>query len=880
MGTYINITQEDFEEWLKEFGNFTQVKHNGTELVYSLKMVKTVRILVFSSIDNGNSRAKGKDAIRTIIQSYFDNKWKVVYRAGRTNRTTNWRINLGKKIAECISKLLLDENIFCSECGGAFIQRTGKHGDFWSCINWPFNKCNSKPNFDDGTNSHVSLKETVKPVLQNKEKNKEVQNATVSTDVCPTNKKQQFVSNSIRRQSRNGKTETSNEFGTRSRAGSFFNFEPSTDKKGNRRNQKHKNSTSGGCVKEKKLKYSLNDQQKEVVNHIDGPCMVSAAPGSGKTFCIVERIYRMIKNGIAPENIFATTFTKKAATEMNNRLLSKGVDIKKVTIRTLHAFCYRIIRYSKLFEGYEVQKGEEYSYILKDITGYKDMQWKGCDLTKVENFIAFCKNYLLRPENATNLPGFIDVYHGDERYVEAYFKAEEEKNLKKLLTFDDMLIEGVYILNDNKFIRDEIQGRYQYVIVDEYQDTNHAQNELIKIVSHPENNIMVVGDADQTLYEFRGAKPEFMLNFPEIYDARIIDMGVNYRSSPAIIDNASNLITHNEKRFSKEICANRQDKALIHVENLQDQDEEADYIADEIERLTKTKSEGIDFKDIFVLYRVNAQSRAIEEVFSQREIPHVVLGGTSFYKRKEVQDLLSYLKVINNPYDIKAGRRSLNRPLRFVKKSIIEEIADSVNKKKSFLDCLYEIGVERYHNQGCKQYFYLIQKLKEEWKMWKKNEPNISVGKLITSLVNKTGFIDFLQATEGKDTAENSRTANVGELIRSAERYTEIDKFLKFVTQQINLKKKKKVDINAVTCMTGHKSKGLESEVVFLTGANEGIIPHSNSEKPYEEERRLFYVMMTRAKNKLFVTYLDQMGLKNTLSLEPSRFLKEANLFS
>jgi DNA helicase-2/ATP-dependent DNA helicase PcrA len=634
-------------------------------------------------------------------------------------------------------------------------------------------------------------------------------------------------------------------------------------------------------MKVRRPKLDYNKAQKQAIAWKDGPVDVSAGPGSGKTRVIVARIGELIKNHVDPRSILATTFTKKAADEMNDRLHVDGVNTDSMSVQTMHSFCYRILR-EEGYDDWDVDDSNKYNLILKRVIGFQSMRWTNADLSLIESFISLAKNGLIRPEQSDSWSVFQQApYLGDNRYVQAYFEAEEIRRHRKILTFDDMLIDGVETLEGNSRILNRLQDKYQYVIVDEFQDSNLAQVKLMELVAHPQWNLMVVGDVDQAIYEWRGAIPKFMIDFPTKHNAKVISMGTNYRCAPNIMDAAANCIAHNKHRDTKDLTANKEAPGQITIKSAEDLDEEANIVADEIQQL---KNDGVPTGSMFVLYRINAQSRAIEEVFSNRKIPHVVLGSVSFYQRKEIQDLLSYLKLIIDPNDDDAGSRAINRPFRFISRAEVDNMRRIAGSKPtSFIEAAMEVANSnpRISNK-IYDFVQIIQSLSSKYE--RRDEPGIpdhekwTVGNFISEILEQTRYLDYLANNEGSDTAENSREANVGEFVRSADRYKNISEFLQFVKEQIEERKRRKKKItNAVTCMTIHRAKGLEASAVFVIGANEGIIPHIKSTEPHEEERRLFYVGMTRAMDHLHITYVRRLGV-NAIALDPSRFIKEAKL--
>jgi len=629
----------------------------------------------------------------------------------------------------------------------------------------------------------------------------------------------------------------------------------------------------------------FNEQQLEALNWDEGPLLVTAGPGSGKTRIIVARVARLVHDGVDPRSILATTFTAKAAAEMNTRLQSYDIDTNTMAIQTMHSFCNRLLQ-RETYKNWRLDEDNKFNIMIKQATGFRGMKWTHVDLSLVENFISLAKNGLVRPDQALEWPMLNeDPFFGDTRYVRAYFEVEELRQQRRLYTFDDMLIDAVELLRDSPSVRARVQDKYKWVIVDEFQDSNLAQVRLVEFVADPDWNLMAVGDVDQAIYEWRGAVPHFMVNFTETFPAmpepRVVSMGRNYRSAPNIVDHAAQCIANNEHRITKELVANKKAPALIKAKQLMDMDEEANYIADEAKTLHE--GDGVPYGSMFILYRVNAQSRAIEEVFSKRKIPHVVLGSSSFYQRKEVQDILSYLRLLVDPKDLEAGERAINRPFRFIAKGIVNDIVQEADGNDDTFEEAADRIARQTGNARIDDFLAVVSEMREfnatkEITDDSKMESKYSVGSLISRLVKRTSFIEYLESNEGSDTAENSREANIGELIRSADRYTEVKDFLDFVNWQIAERKKKKRTKNSITCMTIHRAKGLEARAVFMIGVNENILPHVKAPEPKEEERRLYYVGMTRAMDFLFITAVEQLGMERRMILDPSRFIFESGI--
>ena len=623
----------------------------------------------------------------------------------------------------------------------------------------------------------------------------------------------------------------------------------------------------------------LSDAQRVVVGHTEGNLGVFAVSGAGKTRSIVNRVARMVCDGHDPDLILATTFTKKAAGEMNERLASLGCPVKGkasnegARIGTFHSVCLEIIRDESPWANYEVDAKNKMRSVLKqDILGFRGMNWQGVDLTEVESFISTCKNNLINSENAQ---------HPDHRFVEAYQRYEAEREERGLITFDDMLFLAVLYLKCNQDAFGRWAHRYEHVIVDEFQDSNKAQFELMTILATGAKSLVVVGDDDQAIYEFRGAIPQYMIDFQKVFGAEIIRMEINYRSRLPIVEAANKVIKNNEVRITKTAIANRQDDATVVFDLAFDCDAEASLVC---ERILELQQDGYKWGDFTILYRTNAQSRAFEEVFlnppnGREPIPHVVIGGIDFYSRKEVVDLLSYLKLAVDSGNDVAFRRAVNRPFRYIGKKTLEQIA-RLARSRSMLDATRqalntgELRLNRNQTGSLKKFVSIMDRIIADFKAGTK------LSSVLTMILQESGYENWILRDEGSDTSENSRLANIRELIRTADRFKTARSFLKHLRELTKEKKKRKQgNGNMVQLMSIHKSKGLEFPIVFLAGAAENILPHGLTEN-VEEERRLCYVAMTRAKEHLYISAPQVVLMGGQLrELEPSRFLAEAGLF-
>jgi len=613
---------------------------------------------------------------------------------------------------------------------------------------------------------------------------------------------------------------------------------------------------------------ALSPEQKRAVLWNDGAVMIDAGPGSGKTRVVVERIARMINDKTCkPEQILATTFTKKAAEEMNLRLEAKKIDTSRMSVQTTHSLCFKIMNEDKEFKSWSFDDKERYKIILKLILGYKEMNWVGNDQTLIEQFISMCRYKLVEPANCDQ---YLQGDYADSRFKMAYMMYDQRLREQKLYTFDDMLYHGVRVLQSNQQLLGKYQARYRYVIVDETQDNNYAQVKLCDLISAPEYNLMIVGDTDQAIYEWRGAIPDFMVSFAKEYNADVIQIVKNYRSCPEIVGAAAMCIEHNQNRTVKELTANRTTPASIKFTNAETTDEEAKEVAVEILAMMQ---DGIRPGNIAVMMRTNAQSRPLEEEFISKDIPFIVLGAASFYERKEIKRLLAYLRVIVDPKDSENGELAMKSPYRMTSMKLHEYVRDKTNRT-SFAIAL-EMAIDNGYAKGFTQ-----DKLVDFLEVITSHKPDSKPDDVIKDVVAKFDYIDWLKNEDGSDSLETNREQNIGELIRSAARFATCNEFIAYVDKQIRLRKQsqRKITDSKVIVATIHKLKGLEFASVFIVGAVGRVLPHAKGK--IEEERRLFYVAVTRAKDSLHIlSYKRSLdGQGNTIQFEPSQFIEESGI--
>ncbi|WII39678.1 ATP-dependent helicase [Paenibacillus thiaminolyticus] len=623
----------------------------------------------------------------------------------------------------------------------------------------------------------------------------------------------------------------------------------------------------------------MNPAQIEATTHVDGPCCVIAGAGSGKTRVLTHRIGYLIERGIPSESILACTFTKKAAGEMAERLEPLvGPEADLLNLGTIHSMCYRILReeWRHTGESYEILNDYWQKRFIKDIlapAGPKNpdgMNW-GYDVSAALGFIGGRKNELVTPEMFRKSINY--EIEDAARLARLYELYEARKEREGRIDFDDMLIRCYYLLAENPAILTKYQQRYKYILVDEFQDTNRAQWEIIRMLAEPENNLFVVGDDWQSIYGFRGARPEYIVHFEKWYpDAKIVVLDTNYRCNEQIISISNAVIQHNTDQYPKKVLAHRGAGQLPMMFNATDEEHEADLVIREMQALMQVgKKPG----EIAVLYRTNAQSRAYEDKLVRANIPYTIIGSAGFYSRKEVRDMISYLQVIHNPAVADdAIKRVLNVPSRFLGRALINDVESySIQYGLSFWEALQTApGLRPYQRKGISEFVDVIHYARRN---------GSTPAELIQLVREITEYDDWIRREDGEDDGENARIENLNELQSAASRYRELDEFLNFVEMMCSRSATTDDDPDRVQLMTIHRSKGLEFPAVFLVGLNNGLLPHKKSIEYADgvvipsscaEERRLCYVGMTRAKDLLYLSHMESYQGR---SMDPSIFLEE-----
>lgn len=604
----------------------------------------------------------------------------------------------------------------------------------------------------------------------------------------------------------------------------------------------------------------LNDKQKEaVLESIDVPLLIIAGAGSGKTKTLTYRIIYLIKElKISPFSIFAVTFTNKAANEIKDRINILLEDkINFPYMGTFHSVFLYILR----TEGYKygipkyfsIFDDEDQKKLVSDILKSQNLS-SNITPQSILSGISRAKNNFIKPNN----------YSPENFYEENVFKVYSvyEKRLQEnsAMDFDDILVKSFEIISQNEDLSSYLKSKLKYILVDEYQDTNRIQYELLRLISR--NNVFFVGDPDQNIYSWRGTDIRNILNFTTDYpEGKIIKLEQNYRSTKFILKASDSVISRNSLRYEKNLWTENDMGSLIKIYQAYDEEDEARYISQKIIDLD-------EYTDTAVLYRTNAQSRAIEESFLRHKIPYKVYGGMKFYQRKEIKDIIAYLRFVQNIEDTISLKRIINVPSRKIGKSTLEKIEKEALRNSLSLGSFIILN-ETGMNQNVKNFVMTIEDLKN-------NKDKMNVSDFLKYLIKKIKYIDYL-SLDGD--VGMSRIENVEEFVGVSSKYTSLEEFL----FDISLVQKEEIDTDLsgeyVTLMSLHSAKGLEFKNIFIAGMEENIFPHSRSfesMEELEEERRLCYVGMTRAKENLFLTFAQKRSLYGyPQNNPPSRFLSD-----
>lgn len=614
---------------------------------------------------------------------------------------------------------------------------------------------------------------------------------------------------------------------------------------------------------------SLNDRQKEAVVNTDGPMLILAGAGSGKTKVLTTKVaYLIEEKNIDPNNILAITFTNKAAKEMKERIFKlEGNSAFYIQISTFHSFGLKILKENCELLGYEknftILDSDDSLSIIKKIMKELNIDANKYNPKAIKNVISNNKNEIIDPEKYSL---YVNTDF-DEIALEVYRKYEKSLKINNAVDFDDLLILPLKLFNNNPGVLQKYQEKYKYVFIDEYQDTNEPQYILSKMISAKYKNITVVGDADQAIFTWRGANYKNILNFEKDYkDAKVVLLEENYRSTKTILNAANNVIKNNKVRKEKNLWTQNEEGSKITYYKAFDEKDESNYVVNEIKKLIE---KGVNPKDICVLYRANAQSRTVEEAFLTSNISYNIVGSYAFYNRKEIKDLIAYLKLIYNNKDDVSLLRVINYPKRGIGNKAIENLAIKSNVLDKSLYEVIDSGKEL-------DFKNMIEEIKKE-------ESHLTLTELIDMVLDKSGMKKSLE--DEKSIEADIRLENLEEFKSIAkameinEGIVSLEELLDKLALVSDVSEQKNDNEDKVTLMTMHAVKGLEYDYVFIVGVEEGLFPHSNSlesNDELEEERRLCYVAITRAKKKLYLINARSRILYGKVSSNvPSRFISE-----
>lgn len=625
----------------------------------------------------------------------------------------------------------------------------------------------------------------------------------------------------------------------------------------------------------------LNKEQQQAVQHTEGPLLILAGAGSGKTKVLTVRIAHLLAQGVNPYEILAITFTNKAAKEMKSRVEGLVGDVaNRIWLSTFHSFCAKFLRFElDNFLGYNsnftIYDTSDSQAVIKAALKALNLDDKYYPVGAMIAAISDAKNKLLFASDFRKQAR--DFYQQKVADVYEYYERELRKN--NALDFDDLLLVAVKLLQSNEAVLDKYSKRFRYVMIDEYQDTNHAQYLLAKLLASHWKNIAVVGDADQSIYAWRGADIQNILDFEKDYpNCTSIKLEQNYRSTKIILDAANAVIENNEGRPKKNLWTDKTEGAKIQHFTAQSEHEEAAFIGDTIAK--KHDIHGVPYGDMAILYRTNAQSRVLEEALIKRALPYTMVGGTKFYDRKEIKDVLAYLRVLYNPFDDLSLLRIINVPKRSIGATTVAKLQDYARANgTSLFMTLTQLhlvdSIKGKTKEKLEEFGILIFTLVAEME-------DKTVLDILESILDRTGYLAQLE--ESTDPQDQARAENIGELLSVAKDFQDtnpsgtVEDFLEQVAL-VNDVDSFEQEESKVTLMTLHAAKGLEFPIVFLGGLEEGLFPHSRTlmnPEEIEEERRLAYVGITRAEKELYISNATTRTVfGRTSSYLPSRFIDE-----
>ncbi|MEM8629214.1 MAG: UvrD-helicase domain-containing protein [Chlamydiota bacterium] len=620
----------------------------------------------------------------------------------------------------------------------------------------------------------------------------------------------------------------------------------------------------------------LNPQQQQAVDHVEGPMLVLAGAGSGKTRVVIERIARLLHLGILPSKILAVTFTNKAAEEMSLRLEKRGSE--GVLTTTFHSLGARILRESISHLGYQtpftIYDEEDSLKLLKScLQGMQIREEKGL-LKKIRSLISQAKNRLFGPESSELANLSEERSSLLPRLYQAYQRALKEANA---VDFDDLLFLTVHLLSEKKSVRTLYQDRWDFLLIDEYQDTNYVQDRLAHILSEKQGNLFAVGDPDQSIYSWRGALVDNILRFEEHFPGTtVVPLEENYRSSQEILQAAGALISCNERRYEKRLWSARKGEEKVALFQAKTDREEAEFVVDKVQQITKERS--IPLHEVAIFYRTNAQSRQLEDALRRTNLPYQIVGGLSFYQRKEIKDLIALLRLLLSPADRVAFTRTINIPKRGIGLTSIKKILDAASARgQPPLLFLQEeqknpvLSLSSKQKKGIQEYLEAFSKLRALL------EKKAAVSKILEEAYHTFCYDRFLR--EDPDTYQD-RSENIASLIAKAAEWesTAPSPLLEAFLEDISLSPPPDDSpASSIRLMTLHNAKGLEFFLVFIVGIEENILPHIyGAGESVEEERRLLYVGITRARHLLYLSFAKERYLWGTHKRQnPSRFLQD-----
>ena len=611
---------------------------------------------------------------------------------------------------------------------------------------------------------------------------------------------------------------------------------------------------------------NLNDEQKRAVLTIRGPVLVLAGAGSGKTRVVTYRIVHLIREGVPATEILGLTFTNKAAAEMKERVMH--LTDRAVVISTFHSLGVRILREAITVLGYRndftIYDEDDVEKVLKTILAEMNLPEKKQEVNACRSFITQAKNNLVEPNEMSN-----DIYEM------VYCKYKEKMKQFNAVDFDDLLFLPVKLFLGHPEVLEKYQNRWKYLLIDEYQDTNHAQYTFIKLLVEKNRNLCVVGDPDQSIYSWRGANMHNILHFEKDYpEAVVVRLEQNYRSVTTILDAANALIRYNHERIDKKLYSDLGEGERIGLYGAHDEKEEANFVSQTCARLIR---KGYTADQIVIFFRTNAQSRALEDMFLLHRLPYRIIGGISFYQRKEIKDILAFLRMVVSDSDFISFLRTINLPKRGLGPSAIDKIRMESNRagQPIFTTLQYaDLDLSAKQKKGVQEYIDLILK-------WREKRKTALLSDLVITVVQESGYLGVLH--EDAETFSDKKE-NVDELIAKAFEWESeredptLERFLEELSLKSNMDEADPEGAK-VSLMTIHNGKGLEFPVVFIVGLEETLFPHINSmgkREAIEEERRLCYVGVTRAKEKLYLSYARSRNLWGSWRpMQPSRFLRE-----